>query len=77
LSYSRLWFRKTAANNEVLQFINNPVGDLLSLDRRQEPDHPLKYDSFGRVTNKVDAASTTDFLSIPSGVDYHRSAVLG
>ncbi len=53
---------ETNANNEVLQFAYNPADELTALtDGKNQPTH-WNYDSFGRVTNKVDAAGYEDFV---------------
>jgi len=56
--------RKTAetnANAEVTQFSYSPAGDLLTLTDGKSQTTTWKYDLLGRVTNKLDAASTVIF----------------
>jgi len=56
--------RKTAetnANGEVTQFSYSPAGDLLTLTDGKSQTTTWKYDLLGRVTNKLDAASTVIF----------------
>jgi RHS repeat-associated protein len=52
---------ETNANNEVLQFTYNPADDMLSLTDGKNQTTQWNYDQYGRVTNKVDAASTEIF----------------
>lgn len=53
---------ETNANKEVLQFTYNPADELLTLtDGKSQTTH-WNYDQYGRVTNKVDAAGTNDFV---------------
>jgi RHS repeat-associated protein len=53
--------RKTAetnANSEITQYSYNPAGDLLTLTDPKTNVTTWHYDLYGRVTNKVDAASS-------------------
>ncbi len=52
---------ETNANSEVLGFTYNPFGQLLTLTDGKSQTTQWKYDSEGRVTNKVDAASAEMF----------------
>src|SRR5207249_750260 len=45
------------ANYEVTQFSYNPAGDLVTLTDGNGNPTTWNYDQFGRVTNKIDAAS--------------------
>ncbi|HEY5911514.1 MAG TPA: RHS repeat-associated core domain-containing protein [Verrucomicrobiae bacterium] len=49
---------ETNANTELLQFTYSPAGQLLTLTDGKNQTTTWHYDSYGRVTNKVDAAST-------------------
>jgi RHS repeat-associated protein len=49
---------ETNANNEVLLYTNNAAGDLLSLTDGENQTTRWGYDEYGRVTNKLDQAST-------------------
>jgi len=53
---------ETNANNEVLQFGYNAADELMSLTDGKNQATTWNYDMFGRVTNKVDAAGTVDFV---------------
>ncbi|HYG22560.1 MAG TPA: cysteine peptidase family C39 domain-containing protein, partial [Verrucomicrobiae bacterium] len=56
--------RKTAetnANLEVTRFVYNGAGDLLTLTDGKNQTTAWKYDSFGRVTNKLDHLGTNLF----------------
>jgi YD repeat-containing protein len=53
---------ETNANNEVLQFGYNAADELVSLTDGKDQTTAWNYDSFGRVTNKVDAAGITNFV---------------
>lgn len=53
---------ETNANGEVLQFSYNPAGETLALtDGKAQITH-WNYDTFGHLTNKVDAAGNTNFV---------------
>jgi YD repeat-containing protein len=52
---------QTNANQEVLQFTYNPKGQLLTLTDAKHDTTTWHYDQYGRVTNKVDAATTEIF----------------
>ena len=49
---------ETNANAEVIRYTNSPAGDLLSLTDGKGQTTRWNYDQYGRVTNKVDQAST-------------------
>jgi RHS repeat-associated protein len=49
---------QTNANNEVLQFTYNPANELLTLTDGKNQTTTWHYDEYGRVTNKLDQAST-------------------
>ena len=53
---------ETNANNEVLRFTYNPSDELLTLTDGKNQTTTWNYDARGRVTQKVDAASNTNFL---------------
>jgi RHS repeat-associated protein len=53
---------ETNANNELLAFTNNPADELLSLTDGKNQTTRWTYDSYGRVTNKIDAAGNTLFV---------------
>jgi len=56
--------RKTAetnANNEVVQFTYSPAGVMLTLTDGKSQQTQWKYDLYGRMTNKTDAASNIVF----------------
>jgi RHS repeat-associated protein len=48
---------ETNANNEMLQFTYNPSDEMLTLTDGKNQTTSWSYDFYGRVTNKVDAAS--------------------
>jgi len=52
---------ETNANNEVLQFTYNPADELLSLTDGKNQITRWNYDTYGRVTNKVDATMAEIF----------------
>jgi RHS repeat-associated protein len=52
---------ETNANNEVLRFTYNAADELLTLADGKNQITTWKYDTFGRVTNKLDATSTEIF----------------
>jgi RHS repeat-associated protein len=54
---------ETNANQELLQFTYNPANELLSLTDGKTQTTSWGYDQYGRVTNKVDNAGVTDFVS--------------
>ena len=49
---------ETNANTEVLRFTNSAAGDLLSLTDGKNQTTRWNYDQYGRVTNKLDQASS-------------------
>jgi RHS repeat-associated protein len=49
---------ETNANAEVIRYTNSPAGDLLSLTDGKGQTTRWNYDQYGRVTNKLDQAST-------------------
>ena len=49
---------ETNANAEVIRYTNSPAGDLLSLTDGKNQTTKWNYDTYGRVTNKVDQAGT-------------------
>ena len=53
---------ETNANNEVLSFTYNPADELLTLKDGKNQTTRWNYDQYGRVTNKVDAASNLIFV---------------
>ncbi len=53
---------ETNANNEVLQFAYNPDDELLSLTDGKNQMTRWNYDSYGRVTNKLDNSGITNFV---------------
>ena len=53
---------ETNANNEVLQFTYNPSDEMLTLTDGKNQTTSWSYDFYGRVTNKVDAASNLLFV---------------
>ncbi len=52
---------ETNANNEVVRFAYRPAGDLATLTDGKNQVTTWNYDLYGRVTNKVDAASAEIF----------------
>ena len=52
---------ETNANTEVTRFTYDGAGDLLTLTDGKNQPTTWSYDQYGRVTNKVDAASNTLF----------------
>ena len=52
---------QTNANTEVQQFTYNPADELLTLTDGKNQTTTWAYDSFGRVTNKLDALGTNLF----------------
>jgi RHS repeat-associated protein len=46
--------KETTANGEVIRYTNNAAGDLLSLTDGKLQTTRWTYDSYGRVTNKID-----------------------
>lgn len=53
---------ETNANNEVLQFAYNPADELSVLTDGKGQTNTWNYDSFGRMTNKIDNAGITNFI---------------
>jgi RHS repeat-associated protein len=53
---------ETNANQEVLQFTYNPSDELLTLTDGKNQTTTWRYDTYGRVTNKVDALGTNSFI---------------
>ncbi len=53
---------ETNGNKEVLQFTYNPSDELLTLTDGKNQTTAWNYDEYGRVTNKIDAASITNFV---------------
>ena len=49
---------ETNANTEVVRFTNSAAGDLLSLTDGKNQTTRWSYDQYGRVTNKLDQASS-------------------